>query len=463
LTAAFSHASAGHVVGNLVGTLTLGTLVEYAWGHYPRARGDTSFGRVEHNPYVRAFVFFPVAAVVVGLLTSLFSIGPVIGFSGVVFAFAGFALVYYPLTTLLALFVGRAVRTVHTALVDPTTTATAKPVFSTPWWADVAIQGHALGLFIGVLVGTWLLRLRNDDPPSAFRLWGAVVMFGIAQSLWAVYWFRGAETFVLYRAVGVTLVVILATLVALTVTGSTQRAIRNRLPTGLTELRTVTGWQAGFVVLLLGMSAISGPAIPINLVTTNGDDLPNNAITVRDYQVTYVEDVPNGMVSAFDVDAFGESTNLNTSGVVVQSNERRIWTTDVTKGRLAFDGHAMVRLGGLGWRDQVYVEREGWNVVGGGTAYRVNLTHAGETRTAFTSQPMKAEPVVAGRNISIATHESDFVVAVSHNETLVTSSLPEINESVTLEQVTFQREEDKLYATYDSTRVRVAKKESYEH
>lgn len=38
-----------------------------------------------------------------GVLASLFALGPVIGFSGVVFALWGFALVFYPVTTIAAL------------------------------------------------------------------------------------------------------------------------------------------------------------------------------------------------------------------------------------------------------------------------------------------------------------------------------------------------------------------------
>jgi hypothetical protein len=87
----------------------------------------------------------------------------VIGFSGVVFAFAGVALVRYPLTTILALVAGRVLGILRAALQTPTLEAKAQPTFSTPWWAEVAIQGHALGLFVGVLLGVWLLRRRGDS------------------------------------------------------------------------------------------------------------------------------------------------------------------------------------------------------------------------------------------------------------------------------------------------------------
>src|SRR6056297_1103233 len=69
LTAAFTHASRSHVTGNLLGTLVYGTVVEYAWSHYPTKRGATSFGSWRTNPFVRVLAI-PAGAVVVGLVGS---------------------------------------------------------------------------------------------------------------------------------------------------------------------------------------------------------------------------------------------------------------------------------------------------------------------------------------------------------------------------------------------------------
>ena len=49
-------------------TAAFAPLAEYAWGHFPRGRGTTSFGSWRTNPYVRAFVVFPAAVFVVGVL-----------------------------------------------------------------------------------------------------------------------------------------------------------------------------------------------------------------------------------------------------------------------------------------------------------------------------------------------------------------------------------------------------------
>ncbi|WP_423751588.1 rhomboid family intramembrane serine protease [Salinirarus marinus] len=456
LSAAFAHVGAGHLVGNLVGTLAFGALAEYAWGHFPRSRGASTFSSWRTNPYVRAFVVVPSVAVAVGLVTAAFSIGPIIGFSGVVFAFAGFALVYYPLGTVVTLSAGGVVRTVYRTLRSPTVIGKAEPVYSSPWWADVAIQGHALGLFVGVLLGLWVARRRGDDPPSPLRLWSGVVLFAVAQSLWAVYWYRGSETYVLYRAVGVVAVALLATLVTLAVTASD----RPLFDAPADALRAMPRWQAAAVAVVLVTAAISGPAVPVNL-SRPADDAVAATTTVRDYEVTYAENLTNRMVSAVDVSALGETTNVTTSGVVVESRRRSIWTTAVTKGRLDFAGDARVRLGGVGWRETVGVHRDGWDVVGNDTVYRVSLSHDGRNATAYTSPPKRAEPVVAGRNVSVVARPDRFLVNVTRANESASAPVPANDSSVTLLNVTLVRNGTKLFATHGETRVRVANEETY--
>ena len=474
-SAAFSHGGAGHLVGNLVGTLTLAPLAEYAWGHFPRERGSHSFGSLRTNPYVRAFLVFPVAVVVVGLLTSVFAIGPIIGFSGVVFAFAGVALVNYPLGTVVALAAGGALRLVYNTLLTPVLTASGRPGYITPWWADIAIQGHALGLLIGVLVGVVVVRSRSrGDRPSAGRLWLGTVLFAVEQSLWAVYWFRGGETYVLYRAAGVVLVVALALVVVFAVVArddplftwellgdsEAQRASGSRKKSG--DSGVVRNWQIAAVVLLLSTAAIAGPAVPTNLFTAESGDLPGDELTVRDYEVTYAEDVENGLVAVVDVEAFGETTAVNTSGVIVRSEERGIWTTTVTKGRLAFDGQVAVRLGGVGWRETVYAQRDGWNVLGNGTAYRVALGDNESGRVVYTSDPVTAAPTLAERNVTVVPTENRYLLRVDHGNESLSAQMPAKNESVTLDGLTFTRNDSRVFVSYDGTRLQLLAKETYE-
>lgn len=458
VTASFAHAGPGHLLGNLAGTLTLAPLAEYAWGHYPRERGASSFGSLRETPYVRALAV-PAAAVVVGLFTAVFSVGPVIGFSGVVFAFAGVALVTYPVRAVVAVTAAQALQLLVAAVERPVVVARAEPTFSSPWWADVAIQGHALGLVVGVLVGLWLGRRAVAERPSALRTWVGVVLFGVAQSLWAVYWFRGEGTFVLYRAVGLALVAVLGLVVAASVSASA-RPLFGDGPAG-ESVRTLPRWQAGAVVLVVVLSAVAGPGAAVNLATTSDDPLPGDPVTVRDYEVTYAEDVENGMVSVVDVEAFGETTTVNTSGVVVRSRDRHAWVTAVSESRLAFAGRTTVRVGGVGWLESVTATRRGWNAVGGNRTYRVTLAHANATRVVYRSPPAEASPTVDGRNVSVRTASPGFRVAVRHENATRTAPVPGPNQTVTVSGLTFTRDGRDLVATRNRTRVVVARQEVY--
>jgi membrane associated rhomboid family serine protease len=460
-TAAFSHAGPGHLLGNLVGTLTLAPVAEYAWGHYPTERGEQSFGSLRTNPLARAFVLFPAAVAVVGLLTAAFAVGPIIGFSGVVFAFGGLAVVHYPIRTVVALSVGDLVGVVVTALRRPTTTASAEPSFSSPWWADIAVQGHALGLLLGVLLGIWLARSRGDARPGALRVFAGVLLFGSVQALWAVYWFRGESTFVLYRAVGVALLVALAAVVAAAVAAS-DRPLSGSGPADR-SLRTTARWKVYATVVLFATAGLAGPAVVPNLVTASDEPLPGESVAVRDYEVTYAEDVTDGMVSVVDVDAFGESTAVNTSGVIVRSRERNLWVTAVSRARLSFAGRVPVRLGGVGWRDRVVAERTGWTAVGGNTTYRVTLATDDRTVTGFVAPPVRAAPVVAGRNVSVRATAEGFRLAVATDGHNATAPLPGTNETVTAGGLRFVREGRAVVAVHEPsrTRVPVATRERY--
>jgi membrane associated rhomboid family serine protease len=473
LASSFAHTGPGHLVGNLVATLAYGTLAEYAYGHYPTERGSSSFGSPLENPYVRAFVVVPLVSVAVGLVLAPLSLGPVIGFSGVVFAYAGFALVHYPLATVFASVVTRVPNLLYDALLRPQPVVESRPIFVTPWFADIALQTHALGLVAGALLGIYAARRRGTAAPPASpgRLWLGAITFAVASSLWAVYWFRGEGTFVLYRWVGVALVSALALLVTAAATASERPLLPGLAASAdrrtlIGAVKAISPRQVAAVVVLLSVAGLGGPAVPVNLVTAAGDDLPSDTVTIRDYEVTYAEDVPNGMVGVLDVEILGESTQVNTSGVIVRSNERNIWFTAVRAGNLDLNGRARVVVGGVGWRETVAVDREGWNVVGNGTVYRVNLTHRGETTTAFVSEPRVAEPVVADRNISVEATPEEFLLAVEYHGYTSRAPMPAVNESVVVTGITFERGETALYAVAtnergDVTRVRVAGKESF--
>src|SRR6056297_4028396 len=51
LTAGFAHSSSGHLLGNLLGTIALAPIAEYAWGHYPGGSDDPAARRPGgHSP-----------------------------------------------------------------------------------------------------------------------------------------------------------------------------------------------------------------------------------------------------------------------------------------------------------------------------------------------------------------------------------------------------------------------------
>jgi membrane associated rhomboid family serine protease len=543
LLSGFTHTGPGHLTGNLIGTLAFGSLAEYAYGHFPTRRGSSSFGSRLSNPYVRAFLVVPGVTVVAGLLTAAFSIGPVIGFSGVVFAYAGYAVVSYPMATVIASVAGRVGNLVYQALVNPQPVVRSRPVFSTPWFAEIALQTHALGFLLGLLVGLAVARRRatatasladrvvddratpaastdggapdtdtggdtdtvdgrGSDPagadadsrrappsvdsaarssdgsasggwlpgvdaglPSAGRIWLGTLVFAVANSFWAVYWFRGQGRFVLYRWVGAATVAGLATLVAVAIAGP-DRPVLGGSPvpdpaTVRAAIRSASPRLIAVFVVLVATAGLAGPAVPVNLATAQDGAFPGDYLSVRDYTVTYAEDVPDGMVGVVDVEAFGESTDVRVSGVIVRSRERGIWFAAVPKGQLALTGRSRVVLGGVGWREEVVVTRTGWTVVGNRTAYRVNVTHGGSIVSAYTSPPRQAEPVVAGRNVSVLTREESFVLEVSRDGNVSHARLPPANGTVTVDGVQFVRNDSKVFATIDDTRVRVAARETY--
>ncbi|PSQ05595.1 rhomboid family intramembrane serine protease [Halobacteriales archaeon QS_6_71_20] len=465
----FAHAGPGHLLGNLFGTLAVAPVIEYAVGHFPRRRGASSFGAARDNPFVRAFLLFPAAAVAVGICSGAFALGPVIGFSGVVFAFVGAALVYYPLGTVVALSASGLVSTVYRALANPVVVASGRATYVTPWWADVAIQGHALGLLLGVLAATWLAAARGDALPRPRRLAAGALLVGTEQALWAVYWFRGGETFVLYRGVGVALVALAAVPVA-------ALAVDRDAPAADSvrgALRTLTPRRGAAAALLVVLATLSGPAVFVNLAAVNDDPLPGDPVEVRGYTVTYAEGVENGMVSVVDVDAFGETTTVDTSGVVVRNPDRGVWTTVVSKGQLAFAGERRVVPGGVGWREVVTVTRRGWTTVGDADpAYRLTLSYDGDTRLAFLSNESVADPRIAGRTVSVVPTETGFELLVEGDNRSVRAPIPEANETVAAGGLTFERDGRAVYAlaggANDSTgnataptRVRVAAEERY--
>jgi hypothetical protein len=380
--------------------------------------------------------------------------------------------------------------------------AEASPSYGVPGWANVAIQGHALGLIGGALVAVLLVRRRARDSNggdrdahsdaaggrwryhpvatadragprtdaterSALLVFGALLLFGASRRLWAVYWYLGNERYELYRAVGVGLLALLAAIVAVAAVSRDDPIWPSRaVPEPETirgGIRSATPAAIGVLLLLGALAVVAGPAVVPNLVAVDDGDLPGEPIEVEGYQVTYAEDVENRLVGVVDVEAFGRSTSVNTSGVIVSNPDREIWTTAVSKGNLAFWGYRAVDVGGTGWRETVWVQRVGWVAANGGPTYRVDAVRNETRRTLFTSDPARAEPRIDGRNVVVAATRGGFELSViggSGNN--VTAPLPAANESVTVRGITLVREGDVLFAERGETRVRIAQREQYE-
>jgi membrane associated rhomboid family serine protease len=452
LASPFAHAGLGHVTGNVVGTLALAPVAEYAFGHYPSRRGDSSFASLTTNPYVRAFVLFPAGVLAVSLLTGVFSWGATIGFSGVVYAFAGFALVRYPLATVVAVTAREVISVLWTTLNDPIAFASASPSFGPPWWAGIAVQGHLFGFLAGAVLAAAMLA-RRGERPNAARVWTGAVVLGVSMTLWAVWWYGQAAEYVLFRGVGLLLVAALA-LVLAAVVGADDRSL----------VRSLTGRQAASLALLLPVVTMCVVAVPTNLTTVGAAQVPGDPVEVRGYDVTYAEGVTNERVAAVDVPYFEQATNVSASGVIVASDGRELWTERVSAGELAFYGDTAVTVGGPGWKETVWVHRRGWVAAGGSAVYNVYLDPPeADWRHVFASDSSTASPVLAGRTVRLDAEGGAFGVEVLRNGTVLDSvGIPGENETATAGGLTFVRNGTRVLAEYGNTSVTIASQERYE-
>ena len=455
LTSGFAHTSLGHVTGNLLGTLVFGSLAEYAWSHFPRRRGSSSFASLGSNPFVR-IAAWTLGVAGAAVATSTFGLGPVIGFSGALFAFVGFALVRFPIATVVAALSTRIVTQLYNAIRVPEVQQSAAETFSRPWWAGIAIQGHALGLLLGVVAGTALLY-RRDVRPKPEHVWLAALAFAVDRGLWAIYLPEGSETYRLFRALGMAAVFVLAAVVA----GGTSATPRELLPSVDLSRRDVA-----FGLVVAALVAVAFVGVPLNLYavedpTAGAGDA--DAVEVGDYTVFYAEGVENRFVSSVPVPG-GENQTENrveSSGLIVVSERRNIWWEEVSAARLESAGAATIRVGGLAWSEDVRATRTTWEVSGGNATYHVRLGLAAEDDSdrpvVFRADPVEADVVVDGRRLSVAPAGDGFEVAVSRrDETLGRAAVPSANGTVTTGGITLVREDRNLFAERGVTRVRIA-------
>jgi membrane associated rhomboid family serine protease len=561
LTSGFAHASPSHLLGNMLATVVLAPLAEFIWGHYshentqtgmtklvnrtetepPSTPEPTEFdtepggeipsgrptgkepttasasqhpeqagklhddgqhsARLRNHPAVRALVIFPLVVLAVSLLTSLYALGWSLGFSGTVFAFLGFVLLRYPITTAVALLVVSLLNTLLNTLLTPVLRATAESgPPQPPAWAGVNVQAHMLGFLIGVLLALTLLWSREELPDPA-RLFGATVLVASVQGLWQLSTANDG-VFVRYQGIGIIFVLLLAVLVtyvtvnentvltgytstfirvfgALWVLGAVAIAGGTLLIYGTATMTTlavaavapllvlpgavlvvpdgVLNWPTTtrrllFASLLLITVVIALPSVGGNAIGIDGDAVPDGAVGIEDYHVSYAENASHGRIDS------------NDSGLVVASEQRYVWTVAVREDVLAHDGTATVSVGGVGWRETVRADRAGWNVVGNDSVYVVDLETDGTSIRSFTSDPSRATVTLADSQFTVVATDETFQLNVIRNGGVVGSTpLPATNETVTVDNFEFSVEERDgttvLSVSTDDSRVVLAQKE----
>ena len=447
ILAPLSHGSLGHFISNISVALVLAPIAEYIYGHYPPDDPWRLERPLWDRPVVRAVVIFPGVAMVVAIVSSLFAWGPVIGFSGVVFALAGFTAIKYPLITLIAILARSALSQLGNALFNPVVEASVRETVSQPGWVGVSFQGHALGFLLGVVLAIALLHRRpHDSPASPLRLWFGLSVLALTMSLWAIWFSQGSERYVLYQGLGVALVFVGVALILIAA-----------LTSGRSIWGGLTRRHVAIVGILVPLVLLSLVAIPMNVLEVSEYDRPDNAVSVGDYDVFYTDGVENRLRPAIGLMDDSPGTSR---GVIVVSESRHLWTTAKSSSNLERSGSTTIRLGGIGWAASVHVDREGWSPVGNDTVYRVNVSDGDTVSTTFLADERMAQPTVEGHRIAIGTQGEHFTVIVTDpTGEQVTAPIPDENESVELGELTIERDDDELVARAEDTTVGVASQE----
>lgn len=548
LTAGIAHASPGHLVSNVTATLALAPIAEYAWGHYPPSRrsadgtaasvavdatGSRGRGGWLERPWIRALVVFPVVVLAAAFVSAVFSLGPGLGFSGALFAVAGFAVVTYPLSTVVAVVASSGLGTLYGALSRPVVRETIDPgAPGPPDWAGIGFQAHVLGFLLGVVVAVAVVR-RRGRWQSTERVFFATGLLGLVLGLWLLTWSEEGEVFYLYRGAGVVFVLLLTLVVTLATAGSDRalpglRSVFDGSPSfpvegGPTGRQLAIAWLvlvgvgllAGGIVaatraeravaaigpllllaVLLALPALPalvpdrfrpGPvtrrgaaagvlavltvlvalwSVPLGLLVVGEEAVPGSgAVEVGDYAVTYEENATSGHVPAV---AVGDPERFATeqSGLIVVSDDREIWTVAAHERVVAHDGNATVHVGGIGWRTAVEANRTGWEVVGNGSAYVVDLTVEGETTRSFESAPVRANARIEGHAIDLVPADDGFRIRLRRDgSTVAEAPIPDVGETTAIGDLRLSTEEVddavRVFAESDGATVQVAEREEY--
>ncbi|MFC7072843.1 hypothetical protein ACFQJ7_13800 [Halovenus rubra] len=444
-----SHASESHLTNNLLATVLFGSIAEYAWSHYPTATGSQSFASWRENPFVRILLFI-FGTTVVGLAGAISVPGAIIGFSGVVFAYAGFGIVARPLLMAGGILASEVLDLLYGGFTSPISLSKAESQFVTPWWSDTALQGHLFGLVVGVLLAVFLYRYRNQSLKLRY-VWFVALVFAVSRSMWTIFWFLSETEFLLFRGVGAASVIVLASLIAIAGSPSDRPLWPGRISISLRAIGVTA------LVVIVVTVAIAG--ISYNVVNVTPGDEVENGIEVNGYTVTYAENVEDQYTS-LDLPVVNDLLTVKTSGVIVTSDKRNIWSLEESADGLAFDGYSVVVVGDSTWREVVVLNHTQWQVAGGNTTYKVYGKHwqeMEEQRLLFDSPPAQAAPIINGSRFRITPSQEFYQIAlVDGNETVRKKRIPPHNESVELGGVRFERDHSELIAVHRNTELSFA-------
>jgi len=276
-------------------------------------------------------------------------------------------------------------------------------------------------------------------------------VFAASKSLYAIYWYLSGSEYVLFRGLGLAAIVVLSGIVALALRES-DRVLVAQIDLSRREVAVGT-----ILALVLAISLV---AVPYNLVSPTPGPESDEGVQVRDYTITYAEEVPDRYVGSVQIPVVGDSLTVNTSGVIVTSERRNAWERVVPAGRLASNGRATVALGGVGWRETVTVRRSGWAVVDGDATYKVFVEREGrQPEQVFTADPVVVRATLNESRVRIRPTNDSYALDVARGEEIVaTGDVPDPGGQTTLAGITFNRTDGTLRAEVDGTRVTIAKR-----
>jgi len=429
LTSPIGHASVSHITGNLVSTLVFAPVAEYVIGH-----------KNSRRPFLRALVGVPVVWYAVGVFVSVFSIGPAIGFSGVLFFFFGFVVVFYPVASVGLLVASEVFRTVVGALRSPVTVqSTVESVTLTPPWANIAVSAHALGFLLGIVLAVLLARRRRKEI-DGYRVGAAILLLGLAQGLHLV-WLSQDSSFVLYRGLGVTAVA------ALSVAAGFGVSVESSATPffGLEELPLRRAASVGFLAVPVVVICVVGFVTGLGTVSTV-DSVEK--VDVGDYSVWYGEDVRNQRVVSIP---FIDITpaNFTSSGVFVTSDERGAWRQEASARALRSNPNTTFVVGGLTWEEEVRLERVGMTSATSENAYTVFVTADNGSRAVFNSPPAETGVKIDGWRIELNVTDGVRTVSMVRDDGRRKVYLG--SQPTEVEGVTFELEEGLVVASKEGT------------